>query len=234
MVGTAGDHPVRPVRLLPDLRVAELILVRSFRQIFNRQDRVGVDLLIVQPVPDRNALPLQPAADTLLVQLTDNAGIDQHLPSVGHRHGGSGEAAVLVVFLIRCQRCRKILPVEQIIRHGMAPVHGSPDRIIRIVLIEQMILSLVPGKSVRIVHPSHPRGQVEMRPCIRGDAASHLFFVLSCVFQYFAHVSLLSGLPASCCHLSYASAAFCCLRLLQIPSVSVRLQLVAEFLHRLP
>ena len=212
MVGAAGDHPVCSIGLLPDLRIAELVLIRSLRQVFNRQDRVRIDLLVIQPISDRNALSLEPAADPLIVQLADNACVDQHLPSVRHCDRGSGEAAILVVCLIRCQRCRQIPPVKQIIRHGMTPVHRSPDRIIRIVLIEQVILSLVPGKSVRVIHPAHPRGQVEMRPCIRGDAASHLFFVLSCVFQYFAHVSLLSGLPASYCHLSYASTAFGCSR----------------------
>ena len=54
--------------------------------------------------------------------------------------------------------------MQQIVAHGMAPMHGIPLRIIGIVLVEQMILAVIIGKAVGIVHPADPGGEVKRRP----------------------------------------------------------------------
>ena len=55
----------------------------------------------------------------------------------------------------------QVLPMHQILAHRVAPMHGVPFRIIGMILVEQVIPPAIPAKTVGIVHPSDPRGEME-------------------------------------------------------------------------
>ena len=58
-------------------------------------------------------------------------------------------------------KCRlQMFPVHQILAHRMSPVHVAPHRAVRIILIEQVILTIFIYQSVGIVHPSVERSMV--------------------------------------------------------------------------
>ena len=65
----------------------------------------------------------------------------------------SREHTVPIIIFCREQRNALMFPMDQIFTHRMPPVHGSPHRSIREMLIEQMVFSFVIYKSVRIVDP---------------------------------------------------------------------------------
>ena len=55
------------------------------------------------------------------------------------------------------------LPMDEVGAHGMAPVHILPIALIGIMLIEKMILTIMPDKSVGVVDPSATGGEVKLR-----------------------------------------------------------------------
>ena len=111
----AGDDPVAPVLKDADAGVTEVIGAAVVRQIPLCKDRIALILLIMHPVPECKALVLDVPYASVLQLLLDHTGIDQHLSAVRKRDRGSGEAAVLIICLIRSKRCRQIFPVNEIL-----------------------------------------------------------------------------------------------------------------------
>src|ERR1700676_3691531 len=56
-----------------------------------------------------------------------------------------------------------MLPMHQVAANSMAPAHMTPSVAERIVLIEEVVLSLVVHQSVRIIHPILFRREMELR-----------------------------------------------------------------------
>jgi hypothetical protein len=70
-------------------------------------------------------------------------------------------------------------------------VHGTPVGIVWIILVEQMILPLVNGKTVGVIHPSDSGYYMKKRPFLPGDPVSVNLFIISGLFQLRIH-------PLSC------------------------------------
>ncbi len=66
--------------------------------------------------------------------------------------GAAGEAPVAV--LSRIEGLAQLLPVDQVLADGMAPVHVAPTPAVGIVLIEKMVLALVVNQPVGVVQPT--------------------------------------------------------------------------------
>ena len=66
----------------------------------------------------------------------------------------SGKATAVVIYFGRIQGNAFFLPVYQIFADGVSPVHSAPLWSIGKTLIKQVILSLVPDKSVWIIDPA--------------------------------------------------------------------------------
>ena len=169
LIFVASPHQaaVTAVFRAPDLRVAEVIRAQSFRQIFARQYRIITVFLVVEPITHRNALHLQILR--AVTGLFANAGIQDQLPSVLKLHGIARKTSVRVIPFIRRERRGQIAPVQKVIAYRMPPVHVIPRGFIRIVLVEQVILSFVERKTVRIVHPAAAGCQVKSRTGFRWD-----------------------------------------------------------------
>jgi len=88
----------------------------------------------------------------IFLQIVDTGIIQVHRSVL--LHSTAGEAAAAVVGLGRIQGDSLFLPVHQILADSMSPVHSAPLRCIGKALVKQMILSLVPDKSVRIIDPA--------------------------------------------------------------------------------
>ena len=57
-----------------------------------------------------------------------------------------------------------MLPVDQIFRSRMAPVHVTPVPPVGVVLEKEMILAVVVGEAVGVVGPAAARRKLELRP----------------------------------------------------------------------
>src|ERR1700722_11330195 len=55
-------------------------------------------------------------------------------------------------------------PVHHVRTDGVAPMHVAPNRGVRIQLVEQVVLSLPPDRSIGIVHPIVRSEKVVLRP----------------------------------------------------------------------
>ena len=97
----------------------------------------------------------------VLPALSADAGVQQKLPSVRELHGTAGEAAVLIVLLVRSEGGGEPLPADEIPGLGVTPVHGPPFGVVGMILVEQVIFTLIYGKTVGIVDPAYAAGQVE-------------------------------------------------------------------------
>lgn len=67
------------------------------------------------------------------IALFADAGIHEQLSPILHLNGAAGKHAEGIIGFIRCHGAGKIRPMQQIVAHSMAPVHGIPLRIIGIV-----------------------------------------------------------------------------------------------------
>ena len=179
VVGNQGTE--RAVGKLQHLRIAEIKTAAACREICLRQNGISFVFLIVQSVSKGETLCLNFADLPVGHGFMSDTGVHEHLPPVGEFNRTAGEAAVLVVRHIGSQRTGKKVPVQQIAAHGVAPVHRSPMRIIGVILKEHVVLSLIPGKAVRIVHPADPRRKVKERAIPVGDGGAEAFFIASCV-----------------------------------------------------
>ena len=130
----------------------------ALRDVRLAQDGILVVLDIVLPVAEGQALGLEGLLRPILPALFPHAGVHEKLSAVLHLDGGAGEAARLVIALIRSQGRGQIVPVEQVRAHRVTPVHGAPLGGVGVILIEHMELPLVEGKAVGVVHPADTRG----------------------------------------------------------------------------
>ena len=64
---------------------------------------------------------------------------------------------------IPLQSNRLVLPMDQVLADGMAPVHVSPHGAVRIVLIIEMIDAILEEQPVRVVHPAVGRREMVRR-----------------------------------------------------------------------
>ena len=163
VIGTIADRRIIQVSLPPDLRVAEVFAAASFREHVCVDHRIRRKLFIVQAITDGYTLGLK--SDDLPIAAADisYARIHQQVPTVRHFHCASGEASAAVVIHIRRQCGRETLPADEILRFYMSPMHRAPFGVIRIILKEEMIFSLVRCKAVRIIDPADPAGHMEIR-----------------------------------------------------------------------
>ena len=88
----------------------------------------------------------------ILLQIVDTGIIQVHRSVL--LHSTAGKTAAAVVGLGRIQGDSLFLPVHQILADSMSPVHSAPLRCVGKALVKQMILPLVPDKSVRIIDPA--------------------------------------------------------------------------------
>ena len=152
------DHAIKQTVLaLPDLRITKINSASSGRNIFFCENRIVFYFFIIQSIPDSQSLSLNVLFRSILLDLMIYSCVDQKLPSVRKLSCTSGKTSYMVIILIRCKSCRKIFPVKQILAHRMSPMHTVPLCLVWIILIEQMILSLIPGKTIGVIHPSNVR-----------------------------------------------------------------------------
>ena len=88
----------------------------------------------------------------ILLQIVDTGIVQVHRSVL--LHSTAGETAAAVIGLGRIQGDSLFLPVHQILADSVSPVHSAPLRCVGKALIKQMILSLIPDKSVRIIDPA--------------------------------------------------------------------------------
>ena len=157
-----GDqHPKASVLFHPELRIPECIRIAPFGKIPSCDHRVSRVLDIIVTVPKCQILSLGFLFFTVLIDDQLAAGIHQHLPSVRQCKCTAGITSVSVIRPVRSHCGGKIGPVDQILADRMSPVHRPPMRIIRVILIKQMILSVIIREAVRIVHPSDSRTEMK-------------------------------------------------------------------------
>ncbi len=156
LVHPSRAHPaaIAAVRLSPDLGVPEVVGTQALGQIGGIQHGIPGVLLIVHAVAHGHTLSLVFLA--LVAALLANAGVEQQLLAVRQFDGAAGKAPEGIIGRVRRQGGGQIGPMQQVMAHGMAPMHGVPLGVVGIVLIKQMVLAPVIGKAVGVVHPTHP------------------------------------------------------------------------------
>ena len=180
------------VFLLPHLRIPEVMDTASFRDICFIQYRIHLILLIIHSVTHGKTLRLYITDASVCLPFPQHAGIHQQVSAVRERYRAPGKASVSVISLIRCQSCRKIFPVQKIFAYCMPPVHRSPFRLIRIILVKHVILSVVIRESVWIIHPASTCRQMEIRAFLFLYHFFRSFFVFSCFTQCLTcHIDLI-------------------------------------------
>ena len=182
----ADDGVIRPVCLPPDLGVPEVHRTAALRQILAGQDRVQLAFVVIHAVSNGDALGLDIPDKSIGIVPPLNAGIHEHLPSVGHLHRAAGEASRRVVAAVRSQGGGQTLPADQVPALYMSPVHGAPLVGVGVVLVKQMVLPLIEGESVGVVHPADGGGNVEGGPFPGGDAGAVLDLKIPGLLQRFA------------------------------------------------
>ena len=171
------EHPVGSIRLLPGLRIAECGPVPALGQIPLRENGISGVFGVEKSVSEGQILNLELRDVSVRAELGDHAGIDQHMAAVGQGESVPGEAAVPVIGLVRRHGHRQVLPLQQVLRDRVAPVHGSPVGVVGMILVEHVILPVVQGEPVRIIHPAYPGGKMERGPGFRRDGLLFFFFV---------------------------------------------------------
>ena len=166
-VAVGDDHVDGPV-LLPHLRVAEVGDGSVLRQQPFADHRIARILREAEAVGRR--------CDRLDLAAVGGPGVDEiELSAEGDRGAGEGADRLVVVF--RGEGDLMVGPADEVIARHVAPVHRSPDRLIRVVLIEQMDLVAEIGEAVRIVDPAGLAGDVEQKARRSGGLPSIQFDV---------------------------------------------------------
>ena len=52
--------------------------------------------------------------------------------------------------------------MNKVCASSMAPVHGTPHCIVRVVLVEEVVLSLIKNQAIRVIGPGCLWGEVEL------------------------------------------------------------------------
>ena len=164
------------------LRVSagKIAIVASFRTLFQigipeikaaapLWDHIGINdrilrhFLIIDAVSHCDTLCLYfPHHLTGLFFFADR-GIHEELPAIFQLDRAAGKTAVAVIFPVRRERGRQVLPVQQIIADYMSPMYIVPPGRIGIILEKHMITVLITGKTVWIIQPSGRGGQMVNR-----------------------------------------------------------------------
>ena len=151
-----ADYHVIFAVFSPPLRVSEVKLAGTGRKGIRCDHGISFVFCIVHAIAHSNTLGL------ILMDLSAfslnlvNSRIDKELFSVFHFHCTSRKTSVAVISCIRRHCCRKIFPGYKVTALGMPPMHWPPNRVIRVILVKEMVLSLICAKPVRIIHPSAP------------------------------------------------------------------------------
>ena len=169
VLGAVARHHVKGPVLLPDLGVPEVQHAAPCGQVAAVQNGVAGVLFIVDPVAKSKALLLELFHPAVRTAHPVNAGVHQHLPAVRQFQRAAGKAAVPVRGGVGGDGHRQLLPPDKVAGLDVAPVHRAPVGGIGVVLVEQMILPFVAGKTVGIVDPADGRRHVEGGPLGRGD-----------------------------------------------------------------
>ena len=158
-----ADDRVVAALVLPDLRIAEVMILARRDVLRQLDDRILLRLLEVDAVDaDREILRLDAVRLARLLQQVDMACIEQVELAV-LLDATAREAAICIVRMIREERDRLTLPVHEILARRMRPVHRPPLRLVRVVLIEEMVLAAKVGKAIRVIAPADARRDVEAR-----------------------------------------------------------------------
>ena len=147
------------------------------------QYRISFIFLIIDTVACGNALPLYVPDSSVFLGLFCHSGVHKQMPSVGECNGTPRKTAVFIIRLVWRQGSGKIGPVQQVRADGMSPVHRSPMRIIRVILVKKMVLSVVEGKTVGVIHPAYTGGQVKFRPLFFFYMFFICLLIVSCLLQ---------------------------------------------------
>ena len=145
----AADEVKHTIRLAPELWIAEICRIHTGRRAGDRV--VFVFLKCDAVVAPRKTLRLH-AAPILIAY----ARI-QKIQSLSHDQRAAGEAAALLMHLIRLarhERGRKLRPVQQIAADRVPPARLAPGQTEGVILIENVVFALVPDQSVRVVDPA--------------------------------------------------------------------------------
>ena len=177
-----GDNSIEiTIVFFPDLRVTEINPAASFWKHLTCHNRILFILYIIFSITKCNTLILPFLLTSICLLYSGNSGIYKYMLSICFDRT-SGKTSCLIIFLIRCNRCRKLLPADHIISHTMSPMHWSPLSLIWIVLIEQMYFPIIYGKTIRIIDPSGRCRNMEQ--WFGRFLYIHLFFclIISCFF----------------------------------------------------
>ena len=166
-VDRRAEHEVVAVAPAPDLRVARMGGVAQLRIGDRRDDdALGVQVVEVPPVggDELHLAGFEPVVqvfvDVLRVGLeVADAGVEE-VQAPRALYGAAGEAAVSVGELRGEEGDSLVLPVDEVGRHRVPPVHGSPARGIGEVLIEQVVLPAVVDEPIGVVDPVERRLEV--------------------------------------------------------------------------
>ena len=151
-----GDHnTVRAVLLDPELRISEGIRVSTLRQIFARNNRVFGIFDIIVAIAKSQTLRLHFLLYPVFIVDQLTPCIHEHLSSIRKCQCAAGITTVSIIRPVRRHRRRQIAPVDQVFAHRVSPVHGTPMRVVGMILIKHMILAVIIGKPVGVVHPSY-------------------------------------------------------------------------------
>ena len=131
------------VFLLPDAGIPEVESAALFRKILKDKNRIAVVFGIVFPISESDTLCLYFLVPLAHFQLFAYAGVHEHMRAILHRQGTAGKASISIIRHIRRQYGRQVFPVQKVLAHGVSPVHRSPMRVVRVVLVKEMVLPFI-------------------------------------------------------------------------------------------
>ena len=158
-----ADDCVVAAVVLPDLRIAEVVILTRRDTLRQRDDRILLRLLEVDAIrADCESLRLDAVRLARLLQEVNVTRVEEVELAI-LLDAAAREAAICIVGMIRKERDWLTLPVHEILARHMCPVHRPPLGLVRIVLVEEMVLAAKVGKAVRVIAPADTRRNVEAR-----------------------------------------------------------------------
>ena len=182
------EHMVCSV-IFPYLRITEINSAAFLRKHIPGDYRIFLCLYIIFSVTPGKALILPDFFFSIRQLFCCNSCVDQGLFSIRF-NSTSGKASLSIIFLIRCKRCRKLLPSDHILRHTVAPVHRAPVTAVRMILVKKMYLSFKNRKSIGIIDPANRCRYMKGRFLFLRDIFCFLYFIKTCFFKFFTHTLL--------------------------------------------
>ena len=96
-------------------------------------------------------------------RLREDRRINKYRPALRHKRRTRPAAVLVGPAGRRRKRDRQPLPTHQVSADGVPPMQASPNRRMRIVLVEQVRLPLPGHQSVRVIHPIGGRREMKKR-----------------------------------------------------------------------